>query len=148
MRNYFNIVRSVGLIFFGVGLLVLSLVSRDFIDRWFYGSRSMWQDGIGVFMLLGLAFFITGLAGLLKAKWFPKVGIAILVFAFFFFSWFMFTEVIAEAYGREEFLWVCALIGFVYLIILCFALLLNNEYFLDALGNEDIEPDEGGVLDA
>ncbi len=151
MRNYFSIVRSIGLILFGVGVFIVGLTLPEFMDRLYNDyayNRSIWEKGLVVYLFTGVGYLIVGFSGLLKTKWFPKSGLLLLAFSFLFFSWTWYTVLFPNLRGEDLYIGLGILtMGYSFLIIL--SLLLRNENFLAALDREDVKGDEDDrILDA
>lgn len=149
MRNYFSVVRSIGLILFGVGVLTVGVTLPDFMDRLYSNyNSSIWKDGLAVYLLTGVGYLIVGISGLLKAKWFPRSGLFLLAFSFLLFSWTWYTLLFPNLRGEDFFIGLGVLgMGYSFLIIL--SLLLRNENFLAALIRDDAKRDEDDrILDA
>lgn len=154
MRNYFNVVRSIGLIFFGIGTFLVGVTLPEFMERLGRGSgarffsNNVMEDGLAAFMVLGFGFLIMGVAGLLKTRWFSKGSILVLVLAFLGFNWFAFTVMIPESRG-DELLYALGVMLMAYIIIASFLLMMNNHYFLEALHVEDDkEEKDDQILDS
>ncbi len=140
MRNYFSVIRSVGLIFFAFGIAFVGVTLVEVINT--LDRRNNFYDDEFYFvvtaLLMGLGFLVVGLAGLLKAKWFPTVGIIMLVISFLYFNWIVIVEILPNLrFSLDEVLGVGALVMIFYVLIISFTLLLRNEHFLEALKTED-----------
>lgn len=150
-RNNFNIVRSVGLIFFGFGIFLVGSTLPEIMDRIAetYGNgESIWDDYLAVYTILGISFAVTGLAGLLKLKWFSKIGSIILVLSIIGFLLFFFEEML-RTFRRGDTYVIVGVLIMAFTTIISFILLLNNHYFLEALSNEDdFEEKDDRILDA
>ena len=90
-----------------------------------------------VFSLAGAGFLLTGLAGLLKAKWFPRAGMVMLIFGFICFNWIFIQYILPSTLNGRDILPSIGLLVMVYTLFFSFLLLFKNEYFQDALVRED-----------
>jgi len=149
MRNYFNVVKAIGLILFGVGIFTVGMTLPELMSRLdrYYG-QSIWKNGLMAYLFTGVGYVVVGVLGLLKTKWFPRLGLSLLALSFLLVTWTWYTELFSELSGEDFYFGLGGLaMGYCFLIIL--ALLFRNENFLAALNKED-EKGEGDdrILDA
>ena len=152
MRNHFNIIRSIGIIFFAAGFFLAIVTFPEFLSRldedsYSYG-RSIWENGLGAVLLLGVGMLIIGMGGLLKVKWFPIAGTAALIACLVLFSWFVVIVIWPDVRPKSLHFAIGLSITF-YAVIISLILLFNNKYFREALTEEsEREDSDDRILDA
>ena len=137
MRNNFNIVRSIGLLFFGVGVLLDGITIPEFIRMITYYYDSSGIDILVLVMLTGFGLTIVGLAGILKFRWFPIAGIIILILVFLLGNWMFYDFVMRERIGSSKYLIILTMLLTFWVSVISMIFLMRNEYFLEALKTED-----------
>ncbi len=148
MRNNFNIVRSIGLLFFGVGVLLDGITIPEFIRMITYYYDSSGIDILVLVMLTGFALTIVGLAGILKFRWFPIAGIIILILVFLLGNWMFYDFVTRERIGGSKYLIILTMLLTFWVLVISMIFLMRNEYFLEALKTEDrVLKEQNEILD-
>lgn len=149
IRNTFNIIRSIGFLFFGIGVFMTSITLPDFIERLQYHPDTLIYRGDNIygFVLLGIVLVIVGFSGILKLKWFPIGGIIALIGGFIAGNWLFYQAYYSSASREIPYILVAAFITF-WVFIISMILLMRNEYFLKALKEEaQIRRAENEILD-
>lgn len=139
MRNRFSIVRTVGLLFLGLGLSVMGMTIWEFTERLFnrYSyNESIWDDSLAAIFINAFIVFFVGVLGLLKHKHFPKAATLTLIATTGMFSWLLLAYMIPDTRGKTWALTIGSAV-LVYCMLFSLILLMNNEKFLKLSREKD-----------